>query len=154
LIQSGYAGDKSSWAGINEMEAWSGLDQQPRSNLVLQPKRLQHRWQRKIARPVAAVCQKQSSPFSQDSVALAAHRWSRCSGLDERDSPIIDAAVQELDPFPALRPNKVVRDEFVVVEKMMFFFSREGVVIALRSFAELERRLAFFESASFTGLWR
>src|SRR4029077_18885123 len=42
------------------------------------------------------------------------------SGLDERDCPVVDIAVQEMNLLATLRPDKVVGYGLVVVQEIVF----------------------------------
>ena len=41
------------------------------------------------------------------------------AGLDEGDRPVVDVAIEEVDLLAALRPDEIVRDGFVVVQKVI-----------------------------------
>src|ERR1019366_7037955 len=41
------------------------------------------------------------------------------TGLDKRNRPVVDVAVQKVDLLPALRPNKIVGDRLVVMKEVV-----------------------------------
>ena len=105
---------------VDNVKTRSGLHQQQRSDGVALPEGLQHGREWDIAQAVAVVREKhvfalqvgldRFEPLADVGVG---------SGLHEGDRPVVDIAAQQVDLLPAVRPDKIVGDGFIVVQEVV-----------------------------------
>src|SRR5271154_2596207 len=105
---------------MDDVETPGRLHQQQRSNGFAPPECVEHGGKRDIAQSVSIVREKHLLALHVGFYGLKTLTdVGTSTRLNKGDCPVIDVAVQKLDVLPALRPDKIVRYRFIIVQEVI-----------------------------------